>query len=161
MDATFDLRLERTLPVTCEQVWHAWTDPDHLARWFCPDPFKAGDFTLVLRPGGAFNFTISGPDGERFAHHGCFLDIQPARRLVWTTTLGGGWRPLPATDWPPNFTCILNLEPTKQDGAPACHYVAEALHASAEAAQKHADMGFSEGWAKATEQLVATLQGRR
>ncbi|MEN9537790.1 MAG: hypothetical protein RLZZ126_25, partial [Pseudomonadota bacterium] len=116
---------------------------------------------LVLRPGGAFNFTIAGPDGARFEHFGCFLDLQPGKRLVWTTALAGGWRPLPQADWPPNFTCILTLEPVQVDGAPGCRYTAEALHASADAARKHAEMGFSDGWGKATDQLVQMLHGRR
>src|SRR5206468_371676 len=35
-----DLVLERVVDVPREQVWRAWTTPEHLMKWFTPVPWK-------------------------------------------------------------------------------------------------------------------------
>lgn len=162
MPSELDLVLQRSVPVTCQQVWRAWTEPAQLQKWFCPDPYQTPECRIDLRPGGEFFTVIAGPGqdgkpGDRFENKGCYLDVLPERRLVWTTALHAGYRPAPALEFPPNFTCILELEPVPE----GCRYTATAIHATAQAAQKHAEMGFSQGWGVALDQLVAMVQGRR
>jgi uncharacterized protein YndB with AHSA1/START domain len=151
---TTELILERTVPVSPAAVWRAWTDPDLLMRWFCPAPWRTEDAHIDLRPGGAFTCTLVGPDGERMPTLGCFLEVDPPRRLVWTSALGPGYVPLAVTG-EFAFTCTLTFDAV--DGG--THYIARALHADADSASKHAAMGFHDGWGKALDQLVAAVKG--
>lgn len=146
-DAALDLRLERTVDVPVAAVWRCWTEPHLLEQWFCPKPWRVEDVVLELRPGGAFNTTMLGPDGERSPMRGCVLHVEPERRLVFTDALTAGWRPSAE----PFFTGIVTLAPDG-DGT---HYVAIARHASAETRQRHSDMGFEDGWGAALDQLLA------
>ena len=102
---------------------------------------------------------MQSPDGERFPSEGCYLDVVPNRRLVWTSVLKGGYRPSNDPSGGPDFTCILTFEPAGADGN-STRYTAHAMHRNADGAQAHAQMGFQDGWGKALDQLVALMQAQ-
>lgn len=146
IDPARDLVLERVVPVSPARIWRAWTTPAELEQWFCPLPWRATGWSLDLRPGGQMASTIRGPAGEAFPNAGCYLVVEPHRRLAWTDALGPGFRPNPEG----LFTAFIDLAP-EGDGA---RYRALARHATAEQAEKHEAMGFSAGWGRALDQLV-------
>ena len=48
-----------------ELVWRVWTDPKHIAQWWGPQGFTNTIREMDVRPGGAWRFTMHGPDGTR------------------------------------------------------------------------------------------------
>ena len=145
-DPRLDLVLERTVDVAPELVWAAWTKPEHVRQWFAPWPWTVGDCEIDLRPGGAFRFVLRSPEGEEFPNVGCYLEIVPNERLVWTDALLPGYRPSEA----PFFTAIVTLEPTHG----GTRYTAIAVHGDEAARTKHVEMGFHQGWGQVLDQLV-------
>ena len=109
-----------------------------------------------LRPGGAFHTYMTGPlpDGTSGIsdNPGCFLDVVPMQRIVSTSMLLEGYRP--ATPWLP-MTAII----TMADEGAGTHYVARVLHPNAETAQRHAEMGFFDGWNTCITQLDEFARG--
>ena len=150
-DPELDLVLERVVDVPPELVWEAWTTPEHLKEWFVPRPWSIADCTLDLRPGGVFRTVMRSPDGEEFPNEGCYLEIAPGRRLVWTDTLGPGYRPTAE----PFFTAVISMEP-EGDGT---RYKAVAIHGSAETRTRHEEMGFHDGWSTVLDQLAEYMKG--
>ena len=153
-----DLMLDREVDVPIERIWRAWTDPAHLMPWFCPTPWRTVACEIDLRPGGRFHTVMRSPEGEEFPSDGCYLEIVPNERLVWTSALGPGFRPLPPPAPSPGHECaefpltaILSLTPT----ARGTRYVAVALHADTVGRKRHEDMGFHDGWSAVLDQLVA------
>ena len=154
-DPQRDLVLERVVPVSPDRVWRAWTDPERLKQWFCPRPWRTTECEIDLRPGGAFYAAMQSPDGQDASGvNGCYLEIVPNQRLVWTVILGPGYRPLPQTGDVPGFTAIITLEPVPG----GTKYTAIAMHLNPEDAAKHDEMGFHEGWGTALDQLVEVAQ---
>ena len=147
LDPALDLMIEREIDLPAAPLWACWTRPALLERWFCPVPWRATDVEIDLRPGGRFNSVIRGPDGEAMPGSGCYLEVVTGRRLAWTNALTEGFRPGTA----PFFTGIITFDPMPG----GTRYRGRALHATAEARDRHAAMGFAEGWGKATDQLVA------
>jgi uncharacterized protein YndB with AHSA1/START domain len=147
-DGRLDLVLTRTTKVPRAILWRAWTEPEHLMKWFCPRPWQATACEIELRPGGKFRTVMQGPNGEKFDSAGCYLEVVPQSRLIWTSALGPGYRP--ATDPMLSFTAILTFE----DAPEGARFTAVALHKDDADRQKHAEMGFEQGWGKAFEQLV-------
>ncbi|MCO6429659.1 MAG: SRPBCC family protein [Deltaproteobacteria bacterium] len=147
-----DLVFERIVDVPPELVWKAWTEPEHLKKWFCPRPWQTVDAEIDLRPGGIFRTVMRSPEGEEYPSVGCYLEVVANRKLVWTDALGPNFRPSGA----PNhctesyFTAILLLEP--HEGG--TKYTAIALHPDEEGRKRHEERGFQDGWGKALEQLV-------
>ena len=155
-----DLHFTRMVNVPRALVWRAWTEPALLKHWFCPLPWKTIDCEIDLRPGGLFRTTMQSPEGAEFPNAGCYLEVVPNERLVWTNALLPGFRPskLSATcgdnDAEFMFTAMIELA---DDGA-GTRYTATVIHADAAGCEKHASMGFEEGWGAALDQLVAMIQ---
>ncbi len=147
-DPERDLLLQRTVDVSPELVWLAWTTPKHLMKWFTPAPWKTIECDIDLRPGGVFRTKMQGPDGQVMdLPAGCYLDVVPNRRLIWTDALGPGYRPNANAF----FTAALTFEP-KGSGTV---YTAHAMHRDPAGKKQHEDMGFLNGWGTALDQLVA------
>ena len=120
-----DLVLERVVDVRPELVWKAWTQPEHLKRWFTPKPWETIDCEIDLRPGGVFSTTMRSPEGEVMpAEPGCYLEVVENRKLVFTDALGPGYRPKSE----PFMTAVILLEP---EGS-GTRYTAIAMHADPE-----------------------------
>lgn len=152
-----DLKLERVVPVSPDKIYRAWTTPEHLKQWFCPKPWQTTECEMDLRPGGVFRTVMEGPNGERFNNAGCFLELVPPRRIVWTNALEPGFRPAVADKSAPVhffFTATLTFEP---QGA-GTKYTAIVQHANESDAAQHATMGFDDGWGTVLNQLVEILQ---
>ena len=145
-----DLVLERVVPVPPKLMWTAWTTPEHVKEWFAPKPWSVTEVQIDLRPGGQFRSVMRSPEGELFPNEGCFLEIVPEKKLVFTDALQPGFRPAEN----PFFTAVVTFEP-HGDGT---RYIARALHQSVENRKKHEDMGFSVGWGQVLDQLVAFIQ---
>lgn len=157
-DAALDLVLERTADVSPTFVWDAWTRPELLKRWFCPKPWQTVEAQIDLVPGGLFRTVMRGPDGTEFTNVGCYLEIVPGRRLVWTGALGPDYRPqVQGPDVPFVMTAAIDIEPVSGGGT---RYVATVLHADVASRGKHEAMGFHDGWGAAFDQLLAMAPER-
>jgi uncharacterized protein YndB with AHSA1/START domain len=146
-----ELILARETDVPPEKLYACWTTAALYPRWFCPKPWTVSDVVLDVRPGGSSRMTMCGPNGERFPNAGVFLEVVPNRRLVFTDAYQPGWVPNPGAF----FTGIITFDPLPEGGT---RYIARALHWTKENCEKHAAMGFADGWAKAFDQLVETAR---
>ncbi len=146
-DPQLDLVLERIVDVPPELVWAAWTTPKHICKWFTPAPWTVTSCEIDLRPGGAFRTVMRSPEGQKFPNAGCYLEIVPLQRLVWTDALLPGYRPAPK----PFITAAITLEPSGK----GTRYHAHVMHADEASMKRHAEMGFHQGWGTALDQLVA------
>lgn len=150
IDPTLDLVLGREIDVPKELVWKAWTEPEHLKKWFAPAPWTVSECEIDLQPGGQFYTVMRSPEGQAFPSAGCLLEVVPNEKLVFTDALAPGYRPSAQ----PFFTAIVTLEPTTT----GTKYTAVAKHKDQAGRQQHEEMGFHEGWGRTLEQLVAVAK---
>ena len=157
-NSKLDLVLERVVDVPRELVWAAWTKPEHIKKWFTPAPWTTVDCEIDLRPGGMFRTIMRSPEGQDFPNVGCYLEIVPNERLVWTSALGPGYRPAikaAATGADElHFTAMILLEAQGR----RTKYTAIAIHGDEATAKRHEQMGFYQGWGAALDQLVALAE---
>ncbi len=149
-DPKLDLVLERVIDVSPDLVWRAWTEPEHLLPWFTPKPWTTIHCEIDLRPGGKFRTIMRSPEGQEFDNTGCYLEVVPKSRLVWTDALLPGYRPAEK----PFMTAMLDIRPEGK----GTRYVATAIHRDVETRKQHEEMGFYNGWSTALDQLVAYVK---
>ena len=158
INSRLDLVLQRVVDAPRELVWAAWTTPEHIKKWFTPAPWKTVDCEIDLRPGGIFRTVMQSPEGQQYPGVGCYLEIVPNERLIWTSALGPGYRPVARVDTGGGedivFTGLITLE---AQGS-RTKYTAMAIHPDEASAKRHAEMGFHDGWGAALDQLVALVK---
>ena len=63
-------------------VFAAFSDPARLARWWGPQGFTNTFHEFKFHPGGAWRFTMHGPDGAAYAMDHQFTEIAAPERIV-------------------------------------------------------------------------------
>lgn len=160
-----DLTFERIVDVPPHLVWRAWTEPELMKQWFCPQPWKTIDAEVDVRPGGIFRTTMQSPEGQAFPNTGCYLESVKNERIVWTNAMLPGFRPalpnVPCHDEGQTefmFTAMIEMSPHDVNGTNGTRYRATVIHADEAGCKKHADMGFEAGWGACLDQLVAMVK---
>lgn len=155
-DPTLDIVIERFIDAPRHLVWEALTKPEHMMQWYMPRAWgRVADCELDLRPGGIFRINISVGDGPDSPNLGCFLDVVPMERLVWTSMLFPGYRPAVFDDIP--ITAIVTMESV---GA-GTRYIFTGLHRNEADFTTNSTSGFVEGTAIAIDQMVELVMSMK
>src|SRR5687767_6963514 len=76
--------VNRIFNAPVELVWKAWTDPQHLMRWWGPKGFTSPACKIDFRVGGKYHFCMRSPEGQDLWSTGIYREIIPLKKLVWT-----------------------------------------------------------------------------
>ena len=80
-----ELRIERVFNAPRELVFKAWTDPEHIRKWFGPRHHPAIHLSADIRPGGRWRSCLRSPEtGNELWVGGVYREIVPPERLVFT-----------------------------------------------------------------------------
>ena len=79
-----ELVITRVFDAPRSLVFKAWTEPEHLARWWGPRGFTTPFCEMDVRPRGAFRFGMRSPQGTDHWLRGVFREIVEPERLVCT-----------------------------------------------------------------------------
>jgi uncharacterized protein YndB with AHSA1/START domain len=79
-----EIVIERVLDAPRDRVFQAWTDPQHLARWWGPNGFTTPACRLDPRPGGAYLYCMRSPEGRDFWGKGVYREVAEPERIVYT-----------------------------------------------------------------------------
>lgn len=74
---------ERVVDAPREAVFAAWTELEHLRRWWGPKEATWVSGTLDLRPGGTFHYCMRPPGGGEMWGKFVYRDVVPPERLVF------------------------------------------------------------------------------
>ena len=101
-----NLVVTRTFDAPVESVWKAWTDPEHVKRWWGPTGFTSPVARIDFREGGTSLVCMRAPGGQDFYNTWTYRKIVPAQLiefvLDWADKEGN--RVDPATmGLPPNM----------------------------------------------------------
>ena len=156
IDPKLDIVFERFIDAPRHLVWEALTKPEHLKEWYMPRAWgRVARTEMDVRPGGVFSIDIAVGDGREVPNLGCFLEVIPLQRLVWTSMLFPGYRPAVFDDIP--ITAIMTMETV---GA-GTRYVFTALHRNEADLATNKESGFYQGTEIAIDQFVAHVRAMK
>lgn len=79
-----ELVITRIFDAPRELVFKAWTECEHLQRWWGPKGFTAPFCKIDLRVGGKYLFCMRSPESKDFWSTGVYREIVQLERLVCT-----------------------------------------------------------------------------
>jgi len=92
-----ELVITRIFDAPRQLVFKAWTEPEHLVRWWGPQGFTLPSCNIDLRPGRAYRFHMRARDGTNHWLQGVYREIVEPERIVctfaWTDAAGQPTRP--------------------------------------------------------------------
>jgi uncharacterized protein YndB with AHSA1/START domain len=81
---TRELVVTRIIDAPRELVFKAWTQPEHIARWWGPQGFTTIHCEMDVRVGGAYRFGMRSPQGTQRWKRGVYREIVKPERIVFT-----------------------------------------------------------------------------
>jgi uncharacterized protein YndB with AHSA1/START domain len=97
---TVTLVVCRIIAATPERLFDAWTQPDHLMRWWGPSGVTCPEAHVDLRVGGSFRIANRFASGETLYITGEFQTIERPRKVVYTWRIG-------SSEEPPEIVTVL------------------------------------------------------
>jgi uncharacterized protein YndB with AHSA1/START domain len=116
-NAVAELVITRIFDAPRELVWKAWTEPEHVMRWWGPKGFTSPVCKIDFREGGKYLFCMRSPEGQDYWSIGVYREIVPMERIVCTDSFADEkGNPVPAShygmpgDWPQELIVTVTLE---------------------------------------------------
>jgi uncharacterized protein YndB with AHSA1/START domain len=78
-----EIVITRLLNAPRELVFQAWTDPEHVDKWWGPTGFTNETYEMDVRPGGVWRYMMHGPDGVDYPSKNVFVEVVRPERLVY------------------------------------------------------------------------------
>ncbi len=145
------LIITREFAAPLELVWRAWTDPELLAEWWAPKPWKAVTISQDFKVGGCWLYYMEGPSGEKHYCRADYTSITPLKNYqgldAFCDDKGNVNKEFPNTKWNVSFT----------ETATGTLVLVENTFNELADLQKTIEMGFEQGFAMAHDNLDAYL----
>jgi len=85
-----DIVVTRIIDAPVEMVWKAWTEPEHVMKWWGPKYYTSPSCKIDLREGGKYIFAMRAPadqGGQDAYTAGVYKKIVPMEYLEFTQGL--------------------------------------------------------------------------
>jgi uncharacterized protein YndB with AHSA1/START domain len=141
-----EIVLTRTFNAPRTLVWQAWTQPEHVSKWWGVQGLEITSCTIHLHVGGGYRYVLRGPDGAEYAFTGVYREVVPPERLVYTDSFEGM----------PDKAAVVTVTFAEQDGKTTL--TSRSLYQSASDRDAHIQSGMEAGMRESMDQLAAHLQ---
>jgi uncharacterized protein YndB with AHSA1/START domain len=152
-----ELVITRIFDAPRELVWKAWTEPEHLMRWWGPKNFTAPVCKIDFRVGGVYLLCMRSPEGQEFWSTGVYREIVEPARIVYTHSFADEkGDPVPAShykmpgDWPAETQATVIFEEHQGKTKLTLRYVGIPSGVMSEMA--------SAGWNESFDKLAESLE---
>jgi uncharacterized protein YndB with AHSA1/START domain len=139
------LSIQKVFDAPIKVVWEAWTNPDHVIKWWAPPgmPIKVEQHDFKV--GGKWKYSMPMPDGNQFISEGTYLEIEPFKKIVTTA------------DFKP-MTEGVELHVLFSADGEKTNFTFSVVHPTEDYAKQQEKMGFYNGWGSAFTRMEALLK---
>ncbi len=129
-------------------VFKAFTDREHIGKWWGPNGFTTTTHEMDVRPGGAWRFIMHGPDGVDYPNLIVYTEVVSPERLAYDHSDDDGGN---------SFRALVEL--TEEDGKTRVTMTG-IFATAAERERVEAEFGAVEGAEQTLARLAEHLAGR-
>ncbi len=69
------ITIQKTFEAPIQLVWEAWTEPEHIAKWWSPKGMETKVVEHEFKVGGKWTYVMPMPNGQKFIADGVYTDI--------------------------------------------------------------------------------------
>ena len=141
------LTIEKVFNAPVQVVWDAWTQAEHIGKWWGPPAMPLEVVEHDFRVGGNWKYTMSMPDGGTFVSEGAYKEIIEGEKIVTSAN----FRPM---------TEGVELVVLFREEGDKTHFTFHCIHPTEAYCKQQEKMGFYNGWGSAfkrLEEFVADL----
>jgi uncharacterized protein YndB with AHSA1/START domain len=147
-----ELVVERQFTAPRTLMFQVFTQPEHLKRWWAPQPFTIPACTIDLRPGGIWHYCMRSPEGQDHWARSVYSEIVPPEKLVYTSTFADEYAN-PIAGLPEHLTTVTFTEEVGKTQVSA-----RVQFASAAALKVAVDIGMLQGMNMTWNYLIGYIQ---
>ena len=134
------LTIERTFNAPLKLVWEAWTQSEHIVKWWAPQGMDIQVIEHNFTEGGQWKYTMLMPDGNEFTSEGTYTEIVAYEKII------------SKADFKP-MTHNVELQCFIKANGDQTIFTFNVVHDTPEYCKQQEEMGFYNGWGSAFERL--------
>lgn len=138
------LTIKKVIEAPVKLVWEAWTNPDHIIKWWAPNGMKIEVIKHDFTVGGRWKYSMPMPDGNLFISEGKYLEIEPYKKIVTTA------------DFKP-MTEGVEMHVLFEEDGDKTNFTFSIVHVSEDYCKQQEKMGFYNGWGSAFNRMEAIV----
>jgi uncharacterized protein YndB with AHSA1/START domain len=138
------LTIRKTFDAPVDLVWEAWTQPNHIARWWGPKGMAIDVVEHNFHVGGVWRYVMPMPDGSNFISEGVYSEIVKPQKIVTSAN----FRPM---------TEGVTIKVLFDERGDKTEFIFSVIHPTEEYCRQQEKMGFYNGWGSALERLETHL----
>ena len=139
------LAIEKTFNAPIQLVWDAWTQTEHILKWWAPAGMDIKVIEHDFKVGGKWKYAMPMPDGSEFISEGTYIEIVALEKIVTSA------------DFKP-MTENVELQAYFVADGEKTKFTFSVVHATQEYCKQQEEMGFYNGWGSALDRLETMVE---
>jgi uncharacterized protein YndB with AHSA1/START domain len=139
------LTIEKTFNAPLQLVWDAWTQSEHILKWWAPNGMNIKVIQHDFKVGGRWKYSMIMSDGNEFISEGTYKEIVALKKIITSA------------DFKP-MTENVELQTYFEADGDKTKFTFSVIHATPEYCKQQEEMGFYNGWGSALNRLETILE---
>ncbi len=139
------LTITKTFNAPVKLVWDAWTQSEHILKWWAPNGMDIQIIEHDFTVGGKWKYTMPMPDGSDFISEGRYKEIIPQKKIITSA------------DFKP-MTEGVELQSNFEADGEKTIFIFSVIHATPAYCKQQEKMGFYNGWGSTLARLEKVLE---
>lgn len=143
-DPSKTVTIKRTFDAPIDVVWEAWTQAEHIVKWWGPQGIETKIVEHSFEIGGKWKYIMAMPGGKDFIAKGEYLEIEPPHKLITTANF------LPMTEG-------VTMEVLLEENGDQTDFTFHVIHPTEAYKLEQEKMGIYNGWGSVFDRLADFL----
>lgn len=141
------LTIEKEFNAPLKMVWEAWSQPEHIGKWWGPKGMETKVIEHEFKVGGHWKYVMQMPNGGEFITEGIYSQIVEHEKIV------------SSADFKP-MTEGVEIQALFEADGDKTKFTFNVVHPTEEYCKQQEQMGFYNGWGSTFERLDEFVSGK-